>query len=238
MGLSGVWLALRVFAGGFFKGAIKAISVVVDWLTKDWRNAPLLAFAVGFALCVMFKIPSLEASLEEARADAQENLSGWVAERTAHGQSIVNIQAASDEALADAQANAARVAAEERAINERNARDFETRLAALRVRYDDLGRLRRGREAANQRAGSSGANSAGLPGAGADPARSAEATGDPGLPAAAIDPRAAPACPTGRVCLTLEEAWIASVQAVQLDALISTIEERQAVDYQPEGAGS
>jgi len=54
-------------------------------------------------------------------------------EEAAFAQTVSNYRAAADQARAADQANATRVAAEQRAINERTSNDYEARLAAART---------------------------------------------------------------------------------------------------------
>lgn len=232
--MGALFTILRLIAGGLFERLLKALSAIFDWFASDWRNFPLVAFFVAFQILAWISLPEARSERDAALADAEDNLTGWIAERAAHGQSIDNIKDASAEALAEAKANAARVQAEERAINERALHDYQANLRALRARYDELDGLRRGRTAADLRAGPGGADPAGLPGARTDPVRVAEAARDPGLP----QPATGVSCPVDRICLTLNQAWTASVQALQLDALIALIREREQVEYAPQGAGN
>ncbi|MEO0589096.1 MAG: hypothetical protein AAFZ11_00900 [Pseudomonadota bacterium] len=225
LSLGAIWAGLRLFLGGAAEWLFKALWEAFKWVFSDAMRAIIAVSWALLAWLYFFALPGLAEQRNEALVEADENLEGWIAERKAHAASIDNHRAASAAALAEAKANAARVEAQQRAINERNARDYEARLGALRDRYDSLVRLRDGRAPADQRAGAGGADAAGLPGVAALPGSADEAASDPRLPAAAIEQT----CPADRICLTLEEAWIASVQALQLDALITTIEERQAV---------
>jgi hypothetical protein len=228
MSFGAFWLGLRLFAGRAFKWGLKALSAVVEFVFDDlWRAIALVAIGL-FAWSTFVIVPAWRETAAGWHTLAGVNLNAFYEEQAAHAQSIENIRAASAAAQAEAEANAARIEAEQRAINERNARDFQNRLGSLRARYDQLVRLRAtGGEPAPQRPGAGGADPADLPGVPAFPARADEAAGDPRLP----QPGAA-TCPAGVICLTLEQAWIASVQAIQLDALITTIEQRQQVPAQ------
>lgn len=233
MGLGAILAAARLFFGGVLEWLLKAASAAFKWLLEDpWRGLALVAVA-ALAWAHLITLPSVVSERDFARTDAQGNLEGWIAERNAHAQSITNWRDAANKALDEAEANTRRVQAEERAINERNVRDYQTRLADLRARYDALDRLRRGREAADIRPGSSGADPTGVSGARAVPARIVAAADDRRLSEPAAPEASNVECPPGRVCLTLEQAWLASVQALQLDQLITTILERQAVQYTP-----
>jgi hypothetical protein len=118
---------------------------------------------------------------------------------------VANYRAAAGAARAADQANAARVAASQRAINERTAHDFEARVADARARSDRL-RIEAARAAAD-------------PGAGGNPHL-------PGLSAASGS--AAQDSSQGR--LPAQDALIATEQAIQLDELIKWIRAQAKVD--------
>ena len=118
---------------------------------------------------------------------------------------VANYRAAADAVRAADAANAARVAADQRAINERSADDFETRVADARARS---GRLRG--EAHGAAADSGAGGTAKLPGL-------AAAAGS-----AAQDP--------GQDRLSPQDALTATEQAIQLDELIKWVRAQAKVD--------
>ena len=130
---------------------------------------------------------------EQLHRDSQAAFAGTVA----------NYRAAAEQARAADRANATRVAAAQRAINERTRNDFEARLAAARAAADRL--RREGKGAAN----SGGRGIATVP----------------VLPAAAGEP----AQGAGDNRLSLDERLIATEQAIQLDELIRWVRRQSRV---------
>ena len=129
-------------------------------------------------------------------------------DQAAFATTVADYRAAADRARAADQANAERVAAEQRAINERTTDDFEARLAAARA---DARRLRESTQAATDPGADRSASLPALPA----PARGAA---EDGLPQS--------------VALTATE------QAIQLDELIQWVRRQAAVDNNPAGATS
>lgn len=130
-------------------------------------------------------------------------------ERAAHGATVANYRAAAEQARRADASNAARVKAEQAAINERTANDYETRIAAARARADSLRR--------QSRAGT------GAGGGGAAPV--------PGLSAATEGTAQA----AGQDRLSQSERLIATEQAIQLDELVKWVKAQAAVPVN--GAG-
>ncbi|MFL6721409.1 MAG: hypothetical protein ACJ8FT_06355 [Sphingomonas sp.] len=124
-------------------------------------------------------------------------------EHLAFGQTVVNYRAAAAAARAADQANARVVAAEQRAINERTADDYQARLAAARA-Y--AGGLRGQPAAADPRA----RGNASMPSVSAAPGGAAEAAREDGLPQ--------------------PDALTATEQAIQLDELIKWVRQQAAID--------
>ena len=125
-------------------------------------------------------------------------------EQAAFARTVANYRAAAERARAADQANAARVAAESKAINERTANDFETRLAAARA---DARRLRIDSQAAADPGSGGGASMPRLPA----PARgAAQAAGEDRLPEG--------------------DALTATEQAIQLDELIKWLRAQASID--------
>lgn len=124
------------------------------------------------------------------------------AEKTAFDQTMANLRSARLKAKADDAANVQRVKAEQSAISERTANDFEARIADARAR---AGRL--SRDAATHPGGGGATPVSGLL-----PAASgaAQASGENGLPAG--------------------DALTATEQAIQLDELIKWVRAQAAVD--------
>ena len=123
---------------------------------------------------------------------------------------IANYRAAAETARAADRANAERVAAEQRAINERTQNDFESRLAAARARADQL------RVAAQAATDPRHRGAAPVPGLPAAAGRALGTTGEDRLPAA--------------------DALTATEQAIQLDELIKWVRTQARVDAN--GSGS
>ena len=130
------------------------------------------------------------------------------AERGAHSATVAGYRAAAEQARVADAANAARVKADQAAINERTAYDYESRIAAARAAAE---RLRR-------QAGSHADPGAG--GGAAMPGLSASAQGVAGT--------------TGEDRLPHADRIIATEQAIQLDELITWVREQARV--QPNGS--
>ena len=126
------------------------------------------------------------------------------AERSAHSATVANYRAAAERALRQDAANAARVRAEQAAINERTAHDYESRIAAARARAGSLQRQ------AGARANSGGVRAAPVPGLSAAAQGAAQGAGQDRLSDAA--------------------ALIATEQAIQLDELIRWVRAQSKVD--------
>jgi hypothetical protein len=123
---------------------------------------------------------------------------------------VANYRAAADAARAADRANLGRVAAEQRAVNERISNDYQSRLAAAR----SLAQRLRGKTAvAAADPGAGGA--APMPGLPAAPGGAARAARENGLP----DP----------------DALLATEQAIQLDELIRWVKAQGAIDPNREG---
>jgi hypothetical protein len=136
------------------------------------------------------------------RARSEEQL--YLQEQAAHAATVANYRAAAEQARIEDAANLARVKADQAAISERTANDFESRIASARAA------ARRLREQA--------AAPATDPGSGG-------ATQVPGLPAAA--PGAAQAAGEDR--LSTADRLTATEQAIQLDELIRWVRQQHAV---------
>jgi hypothetical protein len=133
-------------------------------------------------------------------------------EQAAFAGTLATYRAAAERARAADQANAIRVTAEQRAINERTANDYETRLAAARAAAQ---RLRLAAQTA------------------ADPGARGDAS-MPGLSAAAGNAAKAPS----QDGLSDSDALIATEQAIQLDELIKWARAQAKVDNNPPAVAS
>ena len=134
-------------------------------------------------------------------------------QQSALATTVADYRAAAETARASDHANAERVAAEQRAINERTSNDFESRLAAARA----LAQRLRGQNAV----------------AAADP-RSRGSAPVPGLSAAPD----APAPAAGQDRLPDPDRLTATEQAIQLDELIRWTKAQAQVDNNARGAAS
>ena len=126
-------------------------------------------------------------------------------EHSAFAQTVANYRAAADSARAADQANLTRVAAEQRAIDERTSNDFEARLAAAR--------------SLAQRLRSQAASATTDPGPGRESPM-------PGLSAAAGGPPQA----ASKDGLPQSDRLIATEQAIQLDELIKWVKAQAVID--------
>ena len=139
-------------------------------------------------------------------------------ERAAHGATVANYRAAAEQARREDSENLARVKAEQQAINERTANDYQSRIAAARARADEL-RQQAARTAADSRNGAA----APVPGLPASSRGAVEAAFEDGLPnnPSGTGPAGDP--------MTLSDRLIATEQAIQLDELIKWVRQQHAV---------
>lgn len=135
------------------------------------------------------------------------------AEQTARAGTIANYRAAAAAARHADQVNAQRVAAEQRAINERTVHDFQARLAAARAAaFADARRLR---HEGQDRADPGSGRTAAVPGLPAAARAAAQAAGHDRLSHAANGP---------------DWRLTATEQAIQLDELIKWVRRQHAVE--------
>lgn len=206
-----MWIALKLLASGALDGLLRGVSAAGKWIISDWRNGPLLVCALMWAAHALLIVPARNRAI----ADTEALLT---ATQLAHLGTITNFIDASAQAQADAEDNAARVKAEQEKITDATLGRYRADLAALRHRFERL-RADRLRPTGGAAADPRRADPAGLPGAGDAAGRAAAPTGEDRLPA-----------PGG---LTLEDALIASEQALQLNALIDWIEAQSAIRFTP-----
>jgi hypothetical protein len=169
-----------------------------------------LAGGAIVVLLTLLYITHLQRNEAREHAAAVHNDGMYRSEVLAHAATVANYRAATAAAKA---ADEAHARAEEQRNLTRNievSRDYQTKLADLRGRYDALRLRPSGTPAADPRGG----GGAGLPGAGQGSAGAAGTAGEAGFPAAGD--------------LTLDDRFICSAQAEQLDALITWVERTQA----------
>jgi hypothetical protein len=175
-------------------------------LIGGWRG--LLGLVATLTLSVLLVVQTGETRHWHKQSDGWEQL--YNREHLAFGQTVLNYRAAAEKARAADKANADRVLAEQRAINERRAHDYEARLADARARAAE--RVRNGQTGAHP----------GGPGAAPVPGPN-PTTGGPNGPAAEAG-------------LPPDDALIATEQAIQLDELERWVRETLKIDRT--GAGS
>ena len=163
----------------------------------------IIGIAAGLALLVLLVIAKGETRRWRKQSAQFEQL--YRVEQAAFARTVANYRAAADSARAADKANAERVKAQQHAITERIANDYETRLAAARAHAARL-QLAAGAAATDPCAG-----------------RGAPV---PGLPAA----RCGPAPAAGQDRLPAADALIATEQAIQLDELIRWVRRQHAVE--------
>lgn len=215
-----MWLGLKLLASGAADWVLRGLSSAGKWLAADWRNLFVTIFGAVAAWYGWVIVPALRADLAASEQLVEDT-------QLAHLGTISNFIDASAEAQRDAEANAARVKAEQEKITDATLADLRSDHAALRLRFDRL----RARHAAG--ADPRRADAAGLPGAGDAAGRASAAPADQDLRAAG-DLTAPPLCPSQFVCLTIEEAEQASIDAHNHDRLIDWIEAQSAVRFTPE----
>jgi hypothetical protein len=175
--------------------------------------AKALSFALGHwkGVLIALAFAGLGLKLLAAQGDARHwqkesdrFASLYHAEQSSFALTVAGYRAAAEKARADDLANARRVETQQSAISQEVSHDYQARIADLRARYDAL-RLRNGSTPAN----TSGGGTAHLP----------QASGS----ASGTD---APAAQEG---FPLDDRLTCSLQAEQLDALISWQEGQAAV---------
>ena len=127
------------------------------------------------------------------------------ADQAAMDKHLADDREAREQARKDDARNKARVEGEARAVNERTVDEYEDRLADADARYR---RLRA--QAASAPVGPGGGGAAPVPGAGSD--------------------RPAAAGPAGQDGFSLDDRYLATKQAIQLDQLIKAVKGIQAID--------
>jgi hypothetical protein len=162
----------------------------------------IAGLAVGLALAVLLVVQKGETRHWKKQSASFEQL--YATERAALAGTVANYRAAAETARSADKANAARVAADQRAINERTASDYETRLAAARARANRLQFAAKGSADPGPRGG------APMPAVPTPPGRTAEGADQ------------------GR--LSDADALIATEQAIQLDELIKWVRQQAEVD--------
>ena len=163
----------------------------------------IAGLAVSVALGLLLIIQKGETRHWKKQSGQFEQL--YHAGEAALAGTVANYRAAADAARAADQANLARVAAEQRAINERTSNDFEARLAAART----LAQRLRG-QAASPAADRGAAGAAAVSRLSASSGGAAQAAGEDRLP--------------------LADRELATEQAIQLDELIKWVRAQADVD--------
>jgi hypothetical protein len=142
------------------------------------------------------------------RDTARANELRFQQEHAAHAATVANYRAAAEQARLDDAANFARVRADQAAISERTANDFETRIASARAA---AWRLRE--QAAASAADPGAGRGSPMPGVPTPAGGAAQAAGENGLPQS--------------------DKLVATEQAIQLDELIKWVRAQAEVD--PDG---
>ena len=175
----------------------------------------IAGIAASLALAILLLVQKAETRHWKKQSASFEQL--YQREQSAFATTVADYRAAAAQARAADLANAQRVAADQRAINERTEHDYEARLAAARAAAANLisGRLRVRSEAAAD------------PGVGGSPPV-------PALPVATGSP--AQAAREDR--LSSPDALTATEQAIQLDELIKWVRAQAVVDNNPEAVAS
>jgi hypothetical protein len=163
----------------------------------------MVGIAAALALLTLLLVQKVETHHWRKQSGQYEQL--YRGEQAAGAQTVANYRAAADAARAADRAANDRVRAEQLAINERTSDDFETRLAATRLRAQRL-----------------------LPGntRTATDLRDCGTASVPGLPTAACGPPQA----ASQGGFSPGDALVATEQAIQLDELIRWVERQHDID--------
>ena len=168
----------------------------------------IAGLALSVALALLLVVQKGETRHWKKQSARLEQL--YAQEKAALAGTVANYRAAAEAARSADLANVARVAAEQRAINERTSNAYETRLAAARL---SARRLRAETASAAADPGSGGA--APMPRLPAAAARADESAAQDGFP--------------------LPDRELATEQAIQLDELIKWVRSQAAVAPNEEG---
>lgn len=208
-------------AGGVVRsiGALLAKPFIAAWrwTTSDIHRPVIVALFAVLAVHWIVLAPATRRNRDAALKQLGETRTALVHEQSAHAQTIRNHAQAAGQAEAAQAANLKRVAAEQAAQSERIARSYEDDLAVLRARRDHLAEQLR--QAAAPGAGLSDAVY--VPGASEGAGSASQAAKDQGLPPALCTP------------MNLDERFVASAQALQLNALIDWVEAQSALEMNP-----
>ena len=178
----------------------------------------IAGIAASLALTALLLVQKLETSHWKARSSEYEQL--YRASETRLAVTLSNARAAAEQARAADRANAARVAAEQHAINERTANDYQTRLAAARARAGAVAvQLRLGAEPPTASGAGRNASMPQLPAAAGSAAQASRQDRLPAAPSSELG--------TG-------DALIATEQAIQLDELIKWVRAQSEVRANPD----
>ena len=199
-------------------GGLKLIRAGWDWLTENPVRV-LIAVLVVVAVVQHFTIRAQLGTISDRTAERDDARAQAKAEKAAHKKTVENYASARVEAERLQGLRNQRVAREQAANNERASHGFEVRLADARARYDRL------RQAVGE-TGGSGPGRLVLPASSEGAAPAAQASGDLGLPGGG----------TCAVEMSLHERFVATAQAIQLDALIDWAESQGAVDVNADPA--
>jgi len=162
----------------------------------------IAGLAASLCLALLLVLQKVETRHWKKQAASYEQL--YRDEQVALAGTVANYRSTAEQARAADAANSRRVAAEQRAISERTANDYQARIADARARAR---RLRNDPEAATDPSASGAAAMPRLPAAAGG---LAQASGQDRLPSA--------------------DALIATEQAIQLDELIRWVEAQHTVD--------
>lgn len=165
-----------------------------------WQG--IAGVAVALALSILLAIQKVETRHWKKESGSFEQL--YRQEQSAFATTVANYRLAADQARAADQANVARVTADQAAITERTANEYQVRIAAARAESQ---RLRSGTQAA---ADSSARRNPPVPGLSATSGRVAQGAGEDEFPAG--------------------DTLTATEQAIQLDELIKWVRAQAAVD--------
>jgi hypothetical protein len=174
----------------------------------NWQG--MAGIVASLALAVLLVIQKGETSHWKKESASFEQL--YRQSETAFAATVANGRAAAEQARAQDKANVDRVAAEQRAINERTNNDFEVRLAAARA---DAQRLRLGAQAAADPGARRGAS---VPGVSAAARGTAQTAAEDRFPQS--------------------DRLTATEQAIQLDELIKWVRAQAEVDNNPAAVAS
>jgi hypothetical protein len=185
-------------------GGFNILKLIGGWIASAARALNVQGWiGLGGALLLGFLLIQQKGETRHWTKKSNQFEKLYRNDQAAFAKTVADYRAAAEQARRADAANAARVAAEQKANNERSSHDFEARLAAARAAAD---RLRAGAASANPSRG----GTAPMPGVRPPAGGPAQAAGEDGF--------------------SIADRLTATEQAIQLDELIKWVKRQAGID--------